>query len=96
MSIKDLFPEIKFQNTYQVQFRKIGEEVSELEREVEQTEINRDNMLVEAIDVMHATANFLYKAGYSEQDIMEAIYQVKDKNTKRGYYVGTAPCEDLE
>ena len=84
-NIKDVFPEVIFDNTPEKQLDQILLEVIELEHEVKITK-DRKNTLYEAIDIIHSTTSFLYMCGYTENEIYEGINDVREKNQKRGYY----------
>jgi len=80
--LRKLFPEVKHDFNKFQQIKRVREELAEAHEVI----YLRDRFLEEIIDTLHATANLLYKAGYSDNEIESAILQVQDKNRTRGYY----------
>lgn len=74
---KKLFPLIDIKG---VQIEKIKEEAEELA--LAGTD---EDMLEEALDVIHAAETFIYNF-YSEDEILSGAMKVLDKNLERGYY----------
>lgn len=84
MNLKELFPEVRFRFSVRRQLEVVVAEVCEVGDEI--TSGDREKLLEETVDVLHATANLLYSAGYNDAEITATIEKVKNKNYKRGYY----------
>jgi len=91
LSLKNIFPQHKFNNTVEEQLSKVLEELVEAEQDMLNN--NKEHMAEELIDVMNATANCLYKLGFNDTYIENKIRYVKHKNEVRGYYDGVKPYE---
>ena len=88
MTLRDLFPEVKFDFTPAKQFDRVLDEMVEAEEAL--LAQDKDHFLEEVIDVLHTAANVLYKAGYTDKQIKDKIYHVQAKNYARGKYL----CQD--
>ena len=79
---REYFPETIFELGRVGQLEKIAEEL------LEALEAARDDQkfLVEVVDVIQASFTALYKAGYTDSQIREAIAGMQQKNGRRGYY----------
>lgn len=82
--LKYIFPEVKFDTDPRQQMHKVLEELLEADKELHNG--NYDKFLEEVLDMMHASANILYKMGYSERVIDDKIQSIQLKNQLRGYY----------
>lgn len=82
--MRDLFKEHRFNIEQNVQLYKVLEELVEAEEEMVKND--RDNFLIEMIDVMNSAANVLYKSGYTDSEIKSGIDTVYLKNKFKGYY----------
>lgn len=83
-----LFPRTKFDYVGMKQVGIIRGEVSELEVEV--TADDRPKALIEALDVMQATATYLYNT-FTVPEIYAGIAKMQAKNNARGYYLPVSP-----
>ena len=84
MSLRELFPEVKFDKTPLEQLGKVLDELVEAEEALGETD--RDHAVEEVIDVLHSAANVLYKMKCTDTEISDAILYVQAKNYMRGKY----------
>ena len=82
--LKVMFPEVKFERGHYNRLQKVIEEVNEAALEYRSG--NRKEYLTEIVDVVASSMTLLYKSGYSEKEINNAIEYVRIKNDKRGYF----------
>ena len=82
--LRDLFPEVKFDFTPEKQLGRVLDEMVEAEEAL--IAEDKDHFLEEMIDVLHTAANVLYKAGYTDMEIVNKIYAVQEKNYARDKY----------
>lgn len=87
MNVMMYLPPIKtftVENDMKGQAVKVLEEASEL---LEATKTrSRDEALLEAVDVIQATANWIAKRGYSNVEVADAFQKVTRSNEERGRY----------
>jgi len=77
-------PEVRFSLTPHSQIARVLDELVELEAEILAND--RDRVLSEGVDVIHAAFNLLYKAGFKKQDIYQRTYEIIENNRRRGKY----------
>ena len=83
--LRNYFPEVKFEFTPLKQLGRVLDEMVEAEEAlVEENDMN--HFLEEMVDVIHTAANVMYKAGFSDEQILNQIYAVQEKNYARGKY----------
>ena len=85
LGLRNYFPEVKFEFTPQKQLYRVLDEMVEAEEALIE-ENDMPHFLEEMIDVIHTAANVLYKAGFSDEQILNQINAVKEKNYARGKY----------
>lgn len=81
----ELFPKVvTSNNTPEQQMYRVLDELVEVEESM--LVGDKEHAMEELLDVMIASANTIYKLGYTQQDIYDKLNFVNDKNRRRGYY----------
>jgi len=84
MSLREMFPEVKFDKTPLEQLHRVLDEMVEAEEAL--LAGNNEHAVEEVIDVIHTAANVLYKMNCTDTEISDAILYVQSKNQMRGKY----------
>ena len=83
--LKQIFPEVKFNWDTKSQLEHTIGECNEAIVEFEAND--KDKLLIELIDVVASGMTSIYKAGYTNHEINNALQYVREKNDARGYYL---------